>query len=1118
MIFGSKLDLNNDFVDIKGRKKTRLYRFYDVLCVLSFGILYILDKHYSLLKVFLTTKNCKLKDADSVILINKHGKIEFRQIKEFPLFKSRTLQKFIFNNKIRVIDTEYGRFMYNYALNKFILSTFNIHDKIEIKNAMTKKITMSTVEEEIDLYEKKIMFGKNNFDLKLPTNFNIIIDKTFNLTNFINLASVILWYNIEYKIYAVVVFIIMLYIYKENLISEIKKKNELLNFRYKNNVKVFRNQNFVDKDSSEIYPGDLILIDPIKEFFCDALIVKGDVITDESFLTGESVPICKSYLQHSIVFAGSSIIKSVGVTFLTNDQNLESLHRIINLLNSIPKTDTKNDTKDAGCQDSFTPVVSTSALGLVVATGFNTTKGKILKDVINPKPVVVKFLTIAYRIILFCVLLSLLMSIVQFFILKYLLNWSVSENLIYCFDMFFTLANPNLYDTLSIGIHISNRKLRENGIFCNDLNRIYLGGNIDISIFDKTGTLTLDGMDFTCLDNCKNLIDKIEDVDMTTKIGLATCHSVYELDGKYSGDALDLQMFLFTKSKLNILYNNNRIVTFDDSHNVLGPFLKEFDDDQEVLFYQKNPSVAVENNIMNYNSVKILKTKNFTSQNKMMSVIVEHRNKKYIFCKGSPDKIKSLLINTPENYDHKVNLHSCKGYRVISLAYKELESNYKEFKDDNSDISINKKIENEMYKNLNFLSLVVFSNKLKPESKSVIRELLDASICTKICTGDNLLTAISVGRECGIIDETLNVVFPVVEEHCKSIYDVEWICIGTEDFFFDKVKMAVCKNNSTNYQQDFIVACDGKAYDFLIKTNHRKFLLEKGAIFARFSPSQKKSLVEDYRLQKSVTLFCGDGANDSGAIGSADVGVALVQNEASIGSGFVANNLDKIPLLIKECRNAYVTSVSRFKFMVISNILIYSSLFILIGKNKFLTDFQTLHIDIFLVFPMSFYLSSFKKSQKITIEKPYNFIKLDLSFFSIFIEIFPQIFFNFLISMYEKSTTTFSKTSFVGTFLFFILSQQILFNGLLTANFFPYRETIWQNRWTYKIPLILIILQNLLFLISLFQFKLKFYTLSDLYEFKFCSEKNFEMCFIFVFNMVLCLLLVPFIRKKARKG
>lgn len=43
-------------------------------------------------------------------------------------------------------------------------------------------------------------------------------------------------------------------------------------------------------------------------------------------------------------------------------------------------------------------------------------------------------------------------------------------------------------------------------------------------------------------------------------------------------------------------------------------------------------------------------------------------------------------------------------------------------------------------------------NKLKPVTTSVIQTLNQAKIRTIMATGDNVLTAISVGRECNIID------------------------------------------------------------------------------------------------------------------------------------------------------------------------------------------------------------------------------------------------------------------------------------------------------------------------------------------------------------------------------
>ncbi|MFS8159982.1 MAG: hypothetical protein ACMG6E_07185, partial [Candidatus Roizmanbacteria bacterium] len=53
---------------------------------------------------------------------------------------------------------------------------------------------------------------------------------------------------------------------------------------------------------------------------------------------------------------------------------------------------------------------------------------------------------------------------------------------------------------------------------------------------------------------------------------------------------------------------------------------------------------------------------------------------------------------------------------------------------------------------LNFLGFLIMQNKLKPVSTGVIETLNNANIRTVMATGDNVLTAVSVGRECSIID------------------------------------------------------------------------------------------------------------------------------------------------------------------------------------------------------------------------------------------------------------------------------------------------------------------------------------------------------------------------------
>lgn len=54
---------------------------------------------------------------------------------------------------------------------------------------------------------------------------------------------------------------------------------------------------------------------------------------------------------------------------------------------------------------------------------------------------------------------------------------------------------------------------------------------------------------------------------------------------------------------------------------------------------------------------------------------------------------------------------------------------------------------------MRFLGFLVMENKLKPVTKEIIKDLNDCKIRTIMATGDNTLTAISVGRDCNILDK-----------------------------------------------------------------------------------------------------------------------------------------------------------------------------------------------------------------------------------------------------------------------------------------------------------------------------------------------------------------------------
>ena len=82
---------------------------------------------------------------------------------------------------------------------------------------------------------------------------------------------------------------------------------------------------------------------------------------------------------------------------------------------------------------------------------------------------------------------------------------------------------------------------------------------------------------------------------------------------------------------------------------------------------------------------------------------------------------------------------------------------YKEIKKSIDEISRMERQEAE--RDLKFLGLLIFINKLKPETTQAIKELRDANIKTIMATGDHGLTAISVAKECKIINADVPVYF-----------------------------------------------------------------------------------------------------------------------------------------------------------------------------------------------------------------------------------------------------------------------------------------------------------------------------------------------------------------------
>ena len=132
-----------------------------------------------------------------------------------------------------------------------------------------------------------------------------------------------------------------------------------------------------------------------------------------------------------------------------------------------------------------------------------------------------------------------------------------------------------------------------------------------------------------------------------------------------------------------------------------------------------------------------------------MSVIARLNDRSIEFyCKGSPEKIKELCLKEtiPENFEQVLSQYTAQGFRVLGCAYKKFSGtlgNEKEI-----ELVKRKQVESD----LTFLGFFILENRLKPITSQILLKLSKAKIRSIMVTGDNIRTALSVARECELVN------------------------------------------------------------------------------------------------------------------------------------------------------------------------------------------------------------------------------------------------------------------------------------------------------------------------------------------------------------------------------
>src|SRR3989344_3325842 len=270
--------------------------------------------------------------------------------------------------------------------------------------------------------------------------------------------------------------------------------------------------------------------------------------------------------------------------------------------------------------------------------------------------------------------------------------------------------------------------------------------------------------------------------------------------------------------------------------------------------------------------VKIINEYEFDPETRTATTIVEKGNKKYVFVRGAPEEIilkSKLSLSDKEKIQSLFEQYAKEGLRVIGLGSKQ------ETKDGT--------LKREDYeKDLNFLGFVGIYDPARPEAKQAVKNAKNAGIKTIMVTGDNELTALSIAKDVGLIEEDEEV---ITGPSLEKITDEE----------LEKI---------------------------ILKTR----------IYARTKPEDKLRLVTIFKKLGFIVGVTGDGVNDALALKRADIGIAMGESGTDVAKEapdiiLTDDNFSTIVNAIEEGRTIYKNILKSITYLLSGNIAEISTVF-----------------------------------------------------------------------------------------------------------------------------------------------------------------------------------------------
>ncbi|KAJ2806220.1 hypothetical protein H4R21_000960, partial [Coemansia helicoidea] len=974
-------------IAIRGFAASRLRRFvYWSAVVATAGGLYVLARWYPALYIAAALRPAPLAEADcvEVFVDGKHAALEpvrvsswdgrletgFGAPKERPDSGSYGCS----DVGLRLFTFRHRRFVFCTALGRYAC-TSQWKDPAWAAGAATGRAGL----DDGDAAQRALLFGRCVIDVDEKSYLRLLWDEALNPLYIFQVASIAIWCASDYYYYSGVIFAISALSIAVTVVTTKRTTRRIHELSaYVCSAAVLREGQWRVMPSSDLVPGDIIDIAELDgpTLPCDAVLLEGDCIVDESMLTGECIPESKAPL-----------VNGSGGVLETLDMGAHTFRPAVSrhLVFAGTKLVRVRAIHSTFGADAATRPCATA---MVLRTGFCTTRGSLVRSILYPHATRFNFYRDALRFVWLLAGVAVIGLIINTINL-HRIGVSASKIARTALNIITIVVPPALPAAMSIGMAFATERLRKAGVFCISPSRINVASKVAVMCFDKTNTLTEAGLDllgvqlvssgpapaFRALEGSFSQLKAPAATPggLSVTWALAACHSLHVVDGALVGDPLEAKMFEF--SGWHIKEGDLALGGGSGSANrtTVHPPDK-----------QHAAGAAPD-------GLEIARVFEFASELRRSSVVVRLPCSRSadVYVKGAPETICELCApeSVPEDVERVLEGYTRGGYRVIALAGKHIGELAG---------SVDQLERADVERGLEFMGLMVFENRLKPATAGVLRELKDAAIRLVMCTGDNPLTAVSIARDCGLVDGADSVfisrlvalpVGPGDAARISPLASVAWTEWAGPGVNLDPETLAPVPADAADcaaaerarllaHSGRYCVAVTGDVFAHMERhareTDAWKRLLMRSAVYARMSPEQKAMAVAGLQALGYTAGFCGDGANDCAALKAADVGVSLSEAEASVAAPFTARTTDIscVTALLKEGRCSMATSFSCFKFMALYSMIQFTTCCLLYVYDGTPTNAQFLFADLFTVLPIAVCMDRFEPFARLVPKRP----------------------------------------------------------------------------------------------------------------------------------------------------